>query len=167
MEYTIDLALLAEAAAKKQDENESFCKFVAKLNPTEVDAAAHRINDSVSAGIDCTQCANCCKTLVIEAESDECRRVAAAVGQSEEQFLSEYIEVSLAGKMYLNTHPCKLLSNNKCTVYASRFADCRDFPHLHKSGFAKRAPLTIMYFGACPIIYHVTEQLKQVLNFFD
>lgn len=162
--YIIDIPFIAQEATNREAENNSFLRSLKDLSPVELDNTVIAINEAVSAGIDCTQCANCCKTLIIDVNAAEITALAAHLEMPEAALKEKYIEESSQGRCFINTIPCHFLQENKCTVYTKRFADCKDFPHLHKTGFKERAPGIMMYYGSCPIIYHVIEQVKVVFG---
>ena len=62
---TIDLPFIAQEAVDKKEENLIFRTFLKMLDMTseDLDAVVHEIYEEVSAQIDCTQCANCCKLI--------------------------------------------------------------------------------------------------------
>lgn len=145
---------------KRQEENDDFAAFV-KGNPDDdLDELVHRINDAVSAQIDCTACGNCCQSLMINVTTEESEKLADFLQLSVEATKAKYIEESLQGRMIINTIPCHFLTDKRCTIYPERFTECRDFPHLHKPGFSKRLFNTLSYYGMCPIIFNVVEAVK-------
>ena len=162
---TIDLTILQEAAIVNDEENELFRIFIQDRYNAELDNLVHRLNDEVSAQIDCTQCGNCCRSLIINVEPAETKILSEYLNIPSEVFNEKFVEESQQGQLVINTVPCHFLHDNKCNVYEHRFLQCREFPHLHKKGFAKRLPGTLMHYGSCPIVYHVIEQLKAELSF--
>ena len=127
----------------------------------------HTINNEVTPQIDCTQCGNCCKSLMINVTTEEAVALAAHLDISVPVLKEKYIEESQGGQMVINTIPCHFLSGTKCTVYENRFTGCRDFPHLHKNNFTSRLFGTLMNYAACPIIFNVVEELKIKTGFKD
>ena len=165
--YETDLKRLAELQIEKQGEHDQFIGWINERDNGELDKLAHSINNKVSAAIDCTACGNCCKTLVINVTHDEVGTLATHLNLTSEETKEKYIEESMAGRLFINTMPCHFLTDNKCTIYEARFTECRDFPHLHKTGFKDRLPGTLGHYGRCPIIYNVIEEMKMQLGFFD
>ncbi len=151
----------------RQQENDAFRTFVRNRNAATVDALVQEINSEVEAGIDCTQCGACCKGLMINVTEQETVQAASGAGITTAAFKERYIEESAGGQMVINTIPCHFLSDNKCSIYADRFAECRAFPHLNKPNFADRMFGTLMHYSICPIVYNVVEQLKIKLDFFS
>lgn len=162
-----DLEFIAAQAEEKAEENDHFLRSLRNLDAAELDATAHVVNDEVSAAIDCTECGNCCNKLLINVTQTEVTGLAGTLGISEQKARELYIEESMGGNCFVNTIPCHFLSDKKCTIYAGRFSECRDFPHLHKPGFKARLAGTLNYYGTCPIIYNVVEVMKRKVGFID
>ena len=160
MRVQTDLEIIGKHAVERNVENEQFRQQLTGIEERVLDAMAHAVNDEVSSLVDCTACGNCCRTLVINVERDDVPGCARGVGLTEAAFEDKYIEESAAGHLFVSTVPCHFLTDNKCTVYEHRFTDCREFPHLHKPGFRERLGNTLMYYGMCPIIYNVVEEMK-------
>lgn len=160
MHIECNLDIIAQFAAVRDNENDDFRQRLAALDNAAIDALAHNANDRVSQLVDCTACGNCCRKLVINVEPEDMQRAADGQGMTTAQFKEQYIEESAAGRLFVSAMPCHFLADNKCTAYEHRFTDCREFPHLHKPGFKERLPHTLMYYGMCPIIFNVVEEMK-------
>lgn len=91
--------------------------------------------------------------------------VAEKLNVSTADFKNKYVEESLQGQMIMNTIPCHFLNENRCSVYAERFTECRDFPHLHKNNFKGRLFGTLIHYAMCPIVFNVVEELKTETGF--
>ena len=163
--YQTDLKIIAVAATEKAEENDHFLLSLRGQDSATLDQVVHSIYDTVSAGIDCTACGNCCKSLVINVTQEEVGELAAYLNMGREETKEKYIEESQQGNCFINTIPCHFLADNKCTIYSYRFTECRDFPHLHKPGFKARLAGTLMHYGRCPIIYNVIEEVKVKIGF--
>ncbi len=163
--YETNLDIIAAEAVLKEEENDHFLHFMKRQDSAITDPLAHEINDKVSAAIDCTQCGNCCKTLVINVTDEEVVQLSDDLHLPQTEIQERYIETSLAGKHFINTVPCAFLAGSICSIYQYRFTECRDFPHLHKPGFKERLLGTLLHYGRCPIIYNVVEEMKSHLHF--
>lgn len=161
---THHLDSIAQAALEKEDENYHFKQFLRQQDSEAIDTLVHELDATVTPQVDCTTCGNCCQSLMINVTAAENERVAAHLRLPVAEFTEKYIETSLQGDMVVNTIPCHFLSDKHCTVYEQRFQECRTFPGLHQAGFTGRLFSTFMHYGRCPIIYNVTEQLKQRLQ---
>lgn len=159
-----DLTFIAEASEKNEAANEKLKSMLLRLENTYVDELMFSLNNEISPQIDCTQCGNCCRSLMINVEKEDALRLAAHLGLPVESFKNKYIERSSEGTLsVMNTIPCSFLHNNKCTVYEARPNECREFPGLHRPNFTGRLFATFMHYGRCPIIYNVIEELKKKL----
>ncbi|ULQ53850.1 YkgJ family cysteine cluster protein [Flavihumibacter fluvii] len=166
MKYNIqtDLSFIANDAEHKRSENEVFRDYL-KLIPDDLDVVVQEINAKIETLVDCTLCGNCCRSLMINVTAEEADHLAKRLGKPLPQVKQEFLEESTGGQLVINTIPCHFLADNKCTIYADRFSDCKAFPHLDKPGFRQRIFGTLMHFGRCPIIYNVMEELKLRTNF--
>lgn len=134
-------------------------------DPNAIDLLVQQINEAVTAQIDCTQCGNCCKTLMINISETEANTIAKHLDSTRTDFDDQYIEKGSNGMMIMNKMPCHFLNENQCTVYENRFSGCREFPALHLPNFTGRLFTTFMHYERCPIIFNVTEQLKKELSY--
>lgn len=159
-----DLKFIADAAEKNEAANEKFKSILLRLDNAYVDEIVFSVNNEISPQIDCTQCGNCCRSLMINVEKEDALRLATYLGLSAESFENKYIEKSSEGAIsVMNIIPCSFLHSNKCTVYDARPNECREFPGLHRPNFMSRLFATFMHYGRCPIVYNVIEELKKKL----
>jgi Fe-S-cluster containining protein len=162
---TTNLEEISIISQKKQHENDAFSVFLKSQPGKAVDEIVFRLNEEIAPKIDCTKCGNCCKTLMIQVESDEAALVSDKMNISLVAFETNYVEKSSNGQMIINAIPCHFLSDHKCTIYEHRFSGCREFPALHLPYFTSRLFTTFMHYDRCPIIFNVIEALKQELSF--
>ena len=159
-----DLAYIAAQADLKFSENENFRDFL-RNRDFDLDTMVPALNAVIEAQVDCTQCGNCCRSLMINVTPAEATQLADRLGQPLEMVKKTFLEESSGGQLVINAIPCHFLDNNKCSIYADRFTDCRAFPNLDKPGFSQRIFATLMHYGRCPIIYNVMEELKLQTTF--
>jgi hypothetical protein len=160
-----NLAIIAALAEEREDENYDFRTFLKGHNCDEVDAIVHKLNDEISREIDCTQCGNCCKSLMVSILPEERHFFGEHFRMDQQAAAKKYLAEGTAGDTIMSNMPCVFLSENKCTVYENRFSDCREFPHLHKDNFTGRLFSVIGNYGMCPIIFNVMEALKEETGF--
>ncbi len=165
MTVETNLAVIAAAATAKGDEQYAFREFLKNRDSAETDRLVYRLNEAIAAQIDCTQCGNCCKSLMISISPAERPFFGSHFALPQPAAEALYLSRSMEGNTIMSQSPCVFLSDNKCTVYEQRFTDCREFPHLHQPGFTQRMFSMIMHYGTCPIIYNVLEALKTELGF--
>lgn len=156
---------MAAFSAAKSGENERFRAFVKESNREQVDLMILHLNDTIPPQISCTDCGNCCKSLMVLVADEDAATLSKHLGQSRKAFDEQYLEKGGNGLMIMNRMPCHFLKDNKCTVYAQRFEGCKEFPALHLPNFKDRLFTTFMHYERCPIIFNVVEQLKDVMLF--
>lgn len=160
-----DLEIIARLADERTAEHEAFRAFLKEKDDDATDEMVFRLNEFVSAKIDCTACGNCCRSFMINVSEDEAADLSHHLQLSTAAFKEKYVESADSGRMIMNTIPCAFLEENKCTVYEHRFSGCREFPHLDRPNFAGRLFGILMYYGTCPIIFNVVELLKDESGF--
>ena len=160
-----ELSVITEQSLAFFEQNERFKTYLKNSDSSDLDQIVYQLNDEVSALIDCQQCGNCCKTLMIVVTDEEADQVSTLLEKNRTEFDEQYLEKGANGLMLMNTMPCSFLKENSCTIYENRFEGCREFPALHLPGFNKRLFSHFMHYGRCPIIYNVMERLKIALNF--
>ncbi len=160
-----DLDTIKHIAADKEAENDHFRIFLKQQDGKQVDSIVHQLNEAITPQIDCTQCGNCCRSLMINVTPEETASLAFHFKMEVAVVKDKYIEISEQGKMIINTIPCHFLGGTSCTIYENRFTECREFPHLHKDNFTSRVFGLLMYYAICPIIFNVVETLKEKFAF--
>jgi hypothetical protein len=156
---------MAAFSADHIEENDRFKVFVKETNREQVDELVFQLDKTISPQISCTDCGNCCKSLMVLINDAEADNLSAHLGQSRTEFDKEYLEKGSNGLMIMNRMPCPFLSDNKCSVYEHRFEGCKEFPALHLPNFKERLFTTFMHYERCPIIFNVVEQLKDEMGF--
>lgn len=165
MPLQTSLTAIAAFAKEKETENLQFIDQLKQMNSEEVDAAVYELNQSIEQQIDCTQCGNCCKTLMVNITSEEADKAAAHLQVSRKAFDEAYVEKGSHQLMIINRMPCHFLKGTSCSIYEHRFAGCREFPALHLPRFTDRLFTVMMHYDRCPIIFNVVEVLKKETHF--
>ncbi len=156
-----------ENAARKQDVNFRFLRSLKMVSdPDRIDALARELHEEVFARIDCTRCANCCKTIQPGFTDEDIARIAAHLGMSEETFIAAYLEIDPEeGNHRTKAAPCPFLGgDDRCTIYRVRPQACQEFPHTDKEGFTRRVYLHAENTLSCPVVYHVVKGLRRSLR---
>jgi hypothetical protein len=135
------------------------------VDSQELDKAVFDLSETISPKINCTDCGNCCKSLMVNIDEEEATNLAQHLGKSRDDFDKAYISKGESGRMVINSIPCHFLVEKSCSVYEHRFAGCREFPAFHVPDFNKRLFTTYMHYDRCPIIFNVMENLKLNLQF--
>ena len=132
------------------------------LSNGELDAVVQETTDAVWSQIDCTTCANCCKTLQIELSHSDIDKLATRLQMPSREFTKRYITVLEDKARVFRTQPCPFLGeDNRCTVYEDRPQSCRGYPFLHKEDFRQRTLMYMENIEICPIIFNVWQRLKE------
>jgi Fe-S-cluster containining protein len=167
MNIETDLNIIQKLSEKKHVENWNFRAFLKgyDADPEEIDKIVHELYESISAQIDCTTCANCCRKALPILNQKDIQRFSAGLAITELQFEKRYLKASKkeAGHFTFNDIPCHFLNENLCSYYEFRPGDCKSFPHLHKKDFVFRLWNVIENCSICPIVYNVYEYLKNKL----
>jgi uncharacterized protein len=166
-----DLVQIRSQAEVKEKENYRFRAFLkgkCRLEPEQIDERVFAATRRVWAGIDCTECANCCKQVRPTLSEEEVDRLARRLEISREQFIERYVVRSEPGDdnpWIARSAPCPFLKENRCSVYEDRPADCSGYPYLYKEDFVARTLGMIERTFTCPIVYGVMEELKRSTGF--
>lgn len=163
MQLKTDLAEIKTLAESKLQENDLFIEHLKQMDEQVLDTLVYAINEQIAPQINCLDCGNCCKSLMINVEDKEANEIAAFLQIARDEFDEKYVEKGGSGYMIMNTIPCHFLqADNCCSVYEKRFEGCREFPALHLPQFNKRLFTVFMHYDRCPIIFNVVEKLKTI-----
>lgn len=126
--------------------------------PDEViDAWVDGIAAPIVEAVDCTQCANCCRSLDVYVTSDDAQRLANGIDIPLEHIMT-HIDHASARKVgewgTFKTKPCGFLKGQLCNVYDHRPDTCRTYP-MFTPDFRWTIDDTIEGASICPIIYNV------------
>jgi uncharacterized protein len=162
MEINLDkIKLLCQ---KNENINMKFRSFLkGYANPGEIDFIVHNLFKEISIKIDCTQCANCCKTIGPILCENDIDNLSKLLNLNNDEFINTYLKRDDEGDLVLNNIPCLFLKENKCSVYSKRPEDCRSYPHLQKDEFISRLYAVITNCSVCPIVFNVYEKLKEIV----
>jgi len=153
-----------ENAEKDEDTNLRFLRSLKMVSdPDRVDAAARQLHEDTFGRIDCTRCANCCKTMSPGVSDEDSERIADHLNMTREAFTAAYLVADREkGGYRMRTLPCPFLGeDDRCTIYAIRPAACREFPHTDKEGFIWRTYLHAANTRSCPAVYHIVKRMRQ------
>lgn len=161
--------LLAEwhlYAKERADTNARFTRWTKMITSGRVDRYAREAHERVFAQLDCTQCANCCKTMSIQLEKPDIRRIAAHLQLPEAEFRERFVKANDQGLPEFNAKPCPFLADTgHCTIYEVRPKVCSGFPYTDKRGFSSRSWSHAENSVDCPAVFHILEEMKFLLRF--
>jgi len=148
-------------AERHSDRNFAFLRSPKMKNERAVDRAARERHDEAFSIIDCTRCANCCKTISPLFFEEDIRRIAKRLGMTETDFKATYLRIDEDGDLCLKNLPCPFLADdNRCTIYEVRPKDCAEYPHTQKKEFATRTHLHAGNALFCPAVFWIIEELR-------
>ena len=137
--------------------------------PTDLIMMVHELAGECSKQVDCTQCGNCCK-LVIMVTPEDMRRLCSGLAIPEDQFKEKYLQRKDEVTWCIASRPCVFLKDKMCTVYPFRPDACRRFPYLDLDYLCvnrRKLPVEelVGFSSACPIIFNILQELKKRLKF--
>lgn len=160
----IDLEKYHQLALQKQKEHRKFLASLKKKPPKDLDKIAQQIHDEVFEEIDCTACANCCKTLGPDFKEADIVRIAKYFKMKLPAFEEEFLQVDEDGDKVFKAMPCPFLGgDNLCSIYDVRPKACREFPHTDRKKIHQINHLTIKNTLTCPAAYLFVEKLRDRL----
>lgn len=132
----------------------------------QIDAWVVGIAQPIVDAIDCTQCANCCRSLDVYVTKADTQRLADGIHVSLDD-IETIIDHNAAQKVNewgkFNAKPCGFLKGMLCTVYEHRPETCRTYPAFTPD-FRWTIDDTIEGASICPIIYNVLVTLYEELD---
>ena len=127
------------------------------------DQLAATLHEQAFQIVQCTRCANCCKTTDVVFTTEDITRIADHLNMRVEEFVAAYLEPDEEDGPYkARQKPCPFLGNDdRCTIYDVRPAVCREYPHTDKTGFTTRTMLHANNALTCPAVFWIVEQMKR------
>lgn len=159
----LDLTLIASHAREAHTENQLLKSRIKTIPVRELDEHVAAIAKHVIAAVDCTKCANCCKTLEPELSTHEIERLRAHRQESFEVFSAKFLGYDTKREVHYLKPVCTFLRDNRCAVYADRPDACREYPRLFPE-LKFRWKKTMEDYAICPIVFNTIELLKKELG---
>lgn len=162
-----DPAALPDLAARHQDAFEVMAYLLERdeIGDDDLDALVDLVAAPVVAAIDCTQCANCCRSLHVYLTPQDAQRIAAGIDVPLADVETRYIDRAGAQPFgewgRLRAQPCPFLDGRLCSIYPQRPETCRTYPAFTPDF---RWVLADLIEGAtlCPIIFNVLLRMVSV-----
>lgn len=156
-------------AETKETENLHFRRY---LHDHHVPAGPFQIvAQEIERQIDCTQCANCCRKMIVEVTPAEIERIAETYGVTVQELMLKHIAPEPGDsrhKVMRTEHgACTFLDGNLCSIYDARPAACREFPHVAIGAHTLGARLESVcrHSSICPILYNAIEAYKGSIGY--
>lgn len=150
-------------AEKHEEENHQFLRSLKEQSSKKVDRIALQLHQEAFSIVDCTRCANCCRTMQIGVTKEDIPRIAGHLGRAPKEFIAAYLKKDkVHGGYRMNTMPCPFLGDdNKCKIYDVRPEGCRNFPSTDKPDFRSRSIVNTFDAVFCPAVFYMVEQMKK------
>ena len=147
----------------------AFRTFLTKLEnnpPKGLQKMMVETDAEVWAETDCLTCGNCCKKMTPTFTPADIKRISAHFEMTPNAFKEKWLVYEKKeGDWQNKKQPCQFLnlSDNKCSIYAIRPADCSGFPHLTKKNTTDYIHVHKQNIEYCPATYKMVEKMKQRL----
>jgi hypothetical protein len=164
-----DLVQIRMLGEKKADENMRFRRFMKAHDHS--DRILRRIAEGIENEIDCTACANCCRTSTTALSERDIDRLSRHLRITPEQFLADYggLDPEDGSRILKWTEGpgCVFLDGDLCSVYEARPDICQRYPHMVRGAgsIASRMWSFVDRASVCPIVYNCLEAFKEKLRF--
>ena len=135
-------------------------------NQNKIDTIAKEKHDYFFSKINCTKCANCCKTQSPYLTKADIKRIADFKNLKPQDIIEQYLKPNEYDPRHLemNALPCPFLEGNKCSIYDVRPADCEGYPNTHKKQFTTRTIAHAANTHDCPAVFHIIEEMKCIFE---
>ncbi len=159
----IELEELEELAKKAEPLSKKLFTLLKKKKPRELDDIVHDMHDEMFEKVDCLECGRCCKSLGPVIKDRDVDRMAKYLKLKPAKFIQEYLRLDEDGDYVFKSMPCPfLMPDNYCMVYENRPKACSEYPHTDRKRFYQILDLTLKNTFTCPVVYKITENLKEI-----
>lgn len=179
----MDLDVIRHRAVEERDAFEILMYRIQAdddIDDAHIDAWVDVVAAPIIAAIDCTQCANCCRSLDVYLTQDDAGRLVAGIDVPLSALMTDYVQqqASASDKNPVDdpvddnewgkfrAKPCAFLQGKLCSVYAHRPDSCRLYPQFTPD-FRWTMEDGIDGAALCPIIYHVYHALYAAFDDFQ
>jgi Fe-S-cluster containining protein len=138
--------------------------FDDSLPDDALDSMVEQVAAPIIAAVDCTQCANCCRSLDVCLIPSDVEPLSQAlhipISEVQTRYVDEPTGQAQGEWAVMPAHPCPLLRGNLCSIYEHRPHACRQYPQFTPD-FRYNVEDAIEGASFCPIIYNVLEALAE------
>lgn len=158
----MDLQRFKIIAYRKRGKLVSFLEKLDEIVPEDMPRLVAEEDITVWNEVDCTACANCCKTMTPTFRKSDVVRIAAHLGMTPKEFALKWLHKEEDTGDWVNTtQPCQFLADNKCSIYEVRPKDCAEFPHHNKKPFDAYNDTFAQNVHRCPATFMLVDRLRK------
>ena len=88
----VDLEFIKNKSIELEAENHQFQDFLRNLDSLSLDKAVFDLSEAISPKIECTDCGNCCKSLMVNINEEEDNNLSSHLGQTRAVFDEKYLD---------------------------------------------------------------------------
>ncbi len=156
------------SAQQHDDENYEFLRSLKFRDyGYDTDELAAELHERAFRIVDCTRCANWCKTKDIKFDDEDIKRIVEHLNVPTAKFIETHLEAEEEDGPYkARRKPCPFLGDDdRCTIYDVRPTVCREYPHTDKEGFTFRTMGVANNALTCPAVFWIVEEMKKRSKF--
>lgn len=158
----MDLQRFKIVAYRKKGKLVSFLKKLDEIVPEDLPQLVTEVDKTVWSEVNCTTCANCCKTMTPTFRRSDVVRIAAHLGMRPKEFVEKWLHKEEDTGDWVNTtQPCQFLIDDKCSIYEVRPVDCAEFPHHDKRPFDAYNDTFAQNVHRCPATFLLIDRLRK------
>ncbi|MBL0356837.1 MAG: YkgJ family cysteine cluster protein [Chitinophagaceae bacterium] len=145
----------------------AFRSFLTRLEnnpPKGLHKTMVEVDKEVWAETECLTCGNCCKKMTPTFTTADIKRIAGYFNMKPDAFKEKWLTFDKKEGDWQNVkQPCQFLnlSDNKCSIYPIRPADCAGFPHLTKKNPTDYLHVHKQNIEYCPATYKMVEKMQE------
>jgi len=158
----MDLIQFGRKAARNKTGLLAFLNKLDEIVPDDMPELVSTADAQVWAKVDCTTCANCCKTMTPTFNKEDILRISQHLRMSAKDFKEKWLMKEDNGDLVNKLQPCQFLQpDNRCGIYEVRPLDCAEFPHHNKKPFDQYNETFINNIARCPATNELVSILKK------
>ena len=168
-QFVTDLDQIKMLAQQHHDDFEVLgymLELYENITDEQIDAWVDGVAEPIVEAIDCTQCANCCRSLDVYVTEDDAKRLTDGFHVALDN-IDTVIDHESAEKVKewgkFKAKPCGFLNGKLCSVYEDRPETCRTYP-VFTPDFRWMMDDTIEGASICPIIFNMLIALYKDID---
>lgn len=140
-------------------------KKLIKLDSKKLDSLFYELHEKEFAVFDCLQCGKCCTSLGPLLTDKDISRLSLCLKVKPSEFTQKFLVIDEDNDYVFKAMPCPFIrGDNFCTVYDSRPAACRDYPHTNRKNIKGILHLCIKNTETCPVVENIFKSLEKMAS---